>query len=427
MSSPVRVQWDGRVAEVVIDRPESRNAINQAVADDLDTVLDELEAASPAAVVVHGAGTRVFVSGGDLKELASIRDEAPAAAMAARMRHVLDRIARFPAPVIAAINGDAYGGGGEVALACDFRIAADDVRIGFTQVTLGIMPAWGGVERLCALVGRARALYLLTTGHVVVGQELAAWGLAEEIVARGDFDRRWREVAHALGEAPPSALGGIKTVVEAVDPGTHPASEEAAIHAFARTWVADAHWDAVERQAERRRQGTSRRPAPPRSVPADIHCAIGELLARYCERVDEYDIDGVAATFAEDCVVDYGPGRGGEVLGRQATRDRIAAGQAEFRRTHHQLGQYRVEPTRSGGYRVVTYVTAWHERWDGCKETLCLRYLDRVVGGQDGFVLAERRVHAAVTHGFDGVPWVWVPRALPAGRVDAPPVQVPPT
>lgn len=423
----MRVQWDGRVAEVVIDRPEARNAINQAVADDLHQVLDELEAAAPGAVVIRGAGTRVFVSGGDLKELASIRDEAPAAAMAMRMRHVLDRIARFPAPVIAAVNGDAYGGGGEVALACDFRIAADDVRVGFTQVTLGIMPAWGGVERLCALVGRARALYLLTTGHVVDGPELAAWGLAEEVVARGDFDRRWRAVAHALGEAPPIALDGIKSVVGAVDPGTHPASEQAAIEAFARAWVAETHWDAVERQAERRRQrGAGRRPSPP-SVPADVHCAIGELLARYCERVDEYDIDGVAATFAEDCVVDYGPGRGGEVLGRQATRNRIAAGQAEFRRTHHQLGQYRAVPTGEGGYRVVTYVTAWHERWDGRKETLCLRYLDRVVDSPDGLVLAERRVHAAVTHGFDGVPWVWVPRALPPERIGVPSAQAPPT
>jgi len=121
-------------------------------------------------LVVTGAGTRVFVAGGDLKELAAIRTHDDAVAMAHTMRTVLDRIATLPVPVLAAVNGDAYGGGAEVAVACDIRIAADDVRCGFNQVALGIMPAWGGIERLTALVGRGRALMLMTTGRVFLAQ-----------------------------------------------------------------------------------------------------------------------------------------------------------------------------------------------------------------------------------------------------------------
>src|SRR5919199_1120463 len=91
-------------------------------------------------------------------------DRPEAQAMAMTMRTLLDRLASLPVPVVAALNGHAFGGGCEVAIACDFRIACDDVKLAFNQVDLGIMPAWGGIERLQAVIGRGRALYLLTTG-----------------------------------------------------------------------------------------------------------------------------------------------------------------------------------------------------------------------------------------------------------------------
>lgn len=153
-------------------------------------------------------------------------------------------------------------------------------------------------------------------------------------------------------------------------------------------------------------------------VTPEVHLAIGDLLARFCEHVDEYDIDAMGEVFTEDCVTDYGPGRGGRVEGRAATMARIASGQAAFRRTHHQLGQHRVRPAGETSYLVTTYVTAWHERWDGLKETLCLRYLDRVVLFEGEYRIAERKALAAVTHGFEGVPWEWVPRRRPADAPD---------
>jgi hypothetical protein len=143
------------------------------------------------------------------------------------------------------------------------------------------------------------------------------------------------------------------------------------------------------------------------------HRALLDLLARYCECVDRYDLDGVADTFTADAITDYGPGRGGEVTGRRAIRDRIERGQAEFRRTHHQLGQVLLEPTPSG-VKATTYVTAHHERWNGEHETACLRYLDLIVGEDPGaWRIASRRVEAAVIDGFEGVPWVWVERSQP--------------
>src|SRR5262245_14637265 len=198
----VRLDRDGAVTVLTIDRPDARNAIARATMQELGGALDDV-ADSPARVlVVRGAGDRVFVSGGDLKELAAIRTHEEAVVMAATMRSVLDRLATFAVPVVAAVNGDAYGGGAEVMVACDMRVAAADVKCAFNQVSLGIMPAWGGIERLTALVGRGRALALLTTGRVLDADAALAHGLFDEVVAREDFDARWREVAAQIARAP---------------------------------------------------------------------------------------------------------------------------------------------------------------------------------------------------------------------------------
>ena len=141
--------------------------------------------------------------------------------------------------------------------------------------------------------------------------------------------------------------------------------------------------------------------------------AIADVLAAFCERVDEYDIAGLAEVFTEDCLTDYGPGRGGPVAGRAAVLARIGRGQAEFRRTHHQLGQSRV--TLAGDTATaVTYVTATHEHRDGARSRVHLRYLDRLRRTAAGWRIAERRAHAAVVEGMPGTEWVWVPRAEPA-------------
>jgi enoyl-CoA hydratase/carnithine racemase len=235
----VDVEFDHGLAVLTINRPHARNAIALDTMEQLEKALDAAEGST--ALVITGAGDRAFVSGGDLKELSSIRTEADAAAMARRMRTICDRLEYFPAPVIAALNGHALGGGAEVAVAADIRVAAEDIKIGFNQVALEIMPAWGGAERLAALVGKSKALLLAGTGTVLDAAEAERIGLVDVVLPRSSFDDGWRSLAKSLANRPAAE---IKRVTSGVSP-------DEAIAAFARLWVADAHWQAAERVMKR--------------------------------------------------------------------------------------------------------------------------------------------------------------------------------
>jgi enoyl-CoA hydratase len=238
----VDVEIEDGLAVVTIDRPHARNAISLETMDQLDDAL--VRAAAARALVIKGAGDKAFVSGGDLKELSAIRTESDAAAMARRMRGVCDRIAAFPGPVLAALNGHALGGGAEVAVAADIRLAADDVKIGFNQVSLAIMPAWGGAERLATLVGKGKALLLAGTGSILDAVEAQRVGLVDVVVPRESFEQEWRAVARKLAAPPVAAIKGVIAG----------ASAEDAIGAFATLWVSDEHWAAAERVMNRARR-----------------------------------------------------------------------------------------------------------------------------------------------------------------------------
>ena len=236
----VDLELDEGLAVVTIDRPHARNAIAPTTMDELDKALDA--AAGAKTLVITGAGDRAFVSGGDLKQLSAIRTEEDAMAMALRMRGICDRIAAFPGPVIAALNGHAFGGGAEVAVAADIRVAADDIRIAFNQVALAIMPAWGGAERLAQLVGKGRALMLAGAGTVLDAAEAQRVGMLELVLPRAEFAEGWRTLARSLATNPARE---IKRVMSGAVP------EEEAARAFARLWVSDEHWQAAERVMSR--------------------------------------------------------------------------------------------------------------------------------------------------------------------------------
>jgi enoyl-CoA hydratase/carnithine racemase len=264
MSDDVRLTLRRGVATILIDRPATRNAIDRAVMARLDGLLDEvdtgIEAGDIAVVALRGGGDRVFISGGDLKELARIRTEADATAMSRTMRGVLDRVATLPVPTVALLNGDAYGGGGEVAVACDIRLAAADVTIAFNQVALGIMPAWGGIERLTTLVGRGRALQLLLTGALLPAEAAAAANLVELVVPRPDFDEAAARLLDQLAAVPPTPGRAIKALVGSVAPPSSPELAAVASAEFARSGVADEHWAAVDAAAARRAALKAARP-----------------------------------------------------------------------------------------------------------------------------------------------------------------------
>ena len=139
---------------------------------------------------------------------------------------------------------------------------------------------------------------------------------------------------------------------------------------------------------------------------------ISELVARYCDHLDAHDIDAVAGLFTEDASADYGPGRGGDVHGRAAIRDRIARGQSAFRRTHHQVGHstIRIEGDHASG---VSAAMTWHERTTGERELLALRYLDEFRRVDGTWLISARRVEISMVDGFDGTEWNWWPRRDP--------------
>lgn len=251
----VRLEVDAGVAVITIDRPGVRNAIGSATTDELEAALEEILGTDAAVLVVRGAGDRAFVSGGDLKELSAIRTHDDAVGMASRVRGVLDRVASFPIPVVAALNGHAMGGGAEVAIAADIRIAADDIKIGFNQVSLGIMPAWGGAERLAQVVGRGRALLAVGTGELYNAPDAQRLGLVDIVVPRSTFERDWRALASQLADTAPGTTRAVKSVISAAVPSCHPDLEADAVDAFAELWTADAHWAAVDTLEQKRRTG----------------------------------------------------------------------------------------------------------------------------------------------------------------------------
>ncbi len=210
----LQLETAGRVATVTIDRPEKRNALNAQVRRELLAALDALEADEGVRVVViTGAGEKAFVAGADISEFAERTPIEQRAAMEGR--RVFEAIAAFPRPVIASINGYALGGGCELALACDLRIAARSARFGQPEVNLGILPGGGGTQRLPRLVGLGRAMRLALTGELIGADEAERIGLVDEVVDDDKLSERTAELAESIARHSPVALKLIKEAVRA--------------------------------------------------------------------------------------------------------------------------------------------------------------------------------------------------------------------
>lgn len=207
--SPLLIADRGAVRQITVNRPDKLNALNAAT---LDALLDAFEgaAADPAvrAVVLTGAGPKAFVAGADIAEMNGLtpvqgRD------FSLRGQKLMRRIEKMPKPVVAMINGFALGGGLELAMGCHLRIAADSAKVGQPEVNLGLIPGFGGTQRLLRLAGRAATLELCLLGAPIDAARAQQLGIVNRVVAAAELEAETYKIAEQLAASAPLALRGV--------------------------------------------------------------------------------------------------------------------------------------------------------------------------------------------------------------------------
>ncbi|GMV41580.1 MAG: enoyl-CoA hydratase [Myxococcales bacterium] len=213
-SISVEVGRADRVAVVRVSRPEVRNAIDRATMEELDAAIARLEGeADLGCVILAAEGERTFIAGGDLRDFASLDTPEKGQAMGARMQQILARLEALPVPTIAAVGGDAYGGGCEVALACDLRVMAEHAHLVFSQARLGLITGWGGTPRLVRAVGGGHAMRILLTGQYVGAREAQQIGLCAAIAPSGLALATALDLARQITRHPAASIRALKELV----------------------------------------------------------------------------------------------------------------------------------------------------------------------------------------------------------------------
>ncbi len=207
----ILVELTDNIGWLKVNRPESLNTLNSEVVESLECALRDLEQdAAVKVVVITGTGEKAFVAGGDIKEMATMTPLA-ARAFARKGQQMIEYIEKMHKPVIAAVNGYALGGGLELALACDFIYASEKAKLGLPEVTLGVIPGFGGTQNLPRLVGPNRARELIFSGKVLSAQKAMEWGIVNEVFKAEELPVKVMEIAQAI------ARNGMVAVASAKD------------------------------------------------------------------------------------------------------------------------------------------------------------------------------------------------------------------
>jgi enoyl-CoA hydratase/carnithine racemase len=211
---PVVVSEQDQVVTLTINRPHKRNAMNRGVLDALLDAIDEVAVRRDVrCVIVTGAGDKAFSAGADLKERAGMTPEQTRGFLR-RIKRVMDHIERMPMPTIAALNGVAFGGGCELALACDLRVMEEGAQIGLTECALGIIPGAGGTQRLPRLVGPSRAKELIFTARRLTADDALAVGLVDHKVGAGEAHNKAVALAEEMKKCAPLAVEAAKAAID---------------------------------------------------------------------------------------------------------------------------------------------------------------------------------------------------------------------
>ncbi|UCC57985.1 MAG: enoyl-CoA hydratase/isomerase family protein [Candidatus Bathyarchaeum sp.] len=201
---------------ITLNRPNKLNAINATMLEELSEALDTIEKDSESrCVIIIGEGKRAFSTGADITELQKLTQET-ASKFSRKGQKVFNKVEALSKPVIAAINGYALGGGLELALACDFRLASEHAELGFPEMKLGIIPGWGGSQRLPWTVGAAEAKRLIMLGNRVKADEALRMGLVDKVVPQNTLEAEAEALAQRLLESLPTALKNAKHAINSV-------------------------------------------------------------------------------------------------------------------------------------------------------------------------------------------------------------------
>jgi enoyl-CoA hydratase len=207
----ILVTREENIGIITLNQPKSLNALRRVTMEELAAACDELERDDGVrCIIITGAGERAFAAGADINELRTIANSSEGAEFAAWGQSILFKIETLSKPVIAAINGYALGGGCELAMACDIRVAAEHAKLGQPEVNLGIIPGWGGTQRLPRLVGKGRAKWLILSGDTILAQEALRIGLVDFVVARDDLINAAKGLARRIAANAPLAISWAK-------------------------------------------------------------------------------------------------------------------------------------------------------------------------------------------------------------------------
>ena len=214
----VTIEAEDGVAVVCLDRPAKHNALTPEMLGQLERILIDLDAQrSVRVVLVTGAGERSFCAGADIHRFKALHPLDMWAQWTRQGHRVLALLAGLRQPTIAAVSGNAYGGGLELALACDLRIVADDAALGLTEVGIGTLPGWGGTGRLRDLIGPGRAKEMIFTGEPLTADRALAWGLANQLLPRAEVIKAARALAAKIADRAPIAVQMAKQAIDAGD------------------------------------------------------------------------------------------------------------------------------------------------------------------------------------------------------------------
>lgn len=197
--STISIQIENKIATVILNRPEALNALNKEMLDELSSFFDKAISDDEIRVIIlTGSGEKSFVAGADIKEFSDFDKKQGWALANEGQQRVFNKIASFPKPIIAAINGFALGGGLELAMACHFRIASESARMGLPEVTLGLIPGYGGTQRLPKLVGQGMAAQMIMTAEMIPAKRAYEVGLVNEVVPITDLLSRANQIASKI-------------------------------------------------------------------------------------------------------------------------------------------------------------------------------------------------------------------------------------